>query len=87
MEPQGALRMLVMTPKTLDPEKLRAAREAKGWSVDDLEFETRKLGFRVVANTIRNLESGSSGGKIETIGRLAAALGLKTVDELLTDGE
>jgi ribosome-binding protein aMBF1 (putative translation factor) len=57
------------------PPTLQQAREAKGWSVDDLALEAL-----VNATTIHRLEDGTA-GKVPslTLGRLAEALG---VDEL-----
>jgi len=71
-------------PKVCDPKKLRAAREAKGWTVDDVVFETRRRGYPVSRNTIVNLESGKSGGTVETLGRLAEVYGRRQVDDLLS---
>ena len=77
--------VLVTMPKIADPVKLKAAREAKGWTMVDVELETYRRGFKVARNTIANLEHGRSAGTIEVLGRLAEAYGKKAVDDLMSE--
>ena len=61
-------------PVVQQPPTLQQAREAKGWSVDDLALEAL-----VSATVIHRLEEGTA-GKVPslTIGRLAEALGVES---------
>lgn len=77
---------LVTMPKTFDPEKLQAAMKRKGMkTADDLVFATRLAGHPVSRQAIVNLLKGNSGGSIVVAGKLLKPLGLKLVDDLLTD--
>lgn len=75
----------VTMPKTTDPKKLKAARLAKGWTLDDVVFEARSRGWTIARNTIANLESGKSGGQVETLALLTELYGRRRLDDFLTD--
>lgn len=51
---------------------IKAAREKKGWSQEDLHAASG-----VKLNTIRTLEQGNTNPKLQTIGPVADALGVK----------
>lgn len=75
----------VTMPKHTDPKKLRKARLAKGWTLDDVVYEARSRGFTIARNTISNLESGKSGGQVETLALLADLYGKRLVDDFLSE--
>ena len=65
------------------PTKLRAAREARGWSPEMLAAQTILRDLPPVSNvTVRNLESERHKPNLATLETLAATLGLDMADLL-----
>lgn len=74
-----------LVARTLDPLKLKAARERLGWSIDELVFRLRQADMPVSRSAIVALEKGRTSGTVETVCKLAEVLGIRVIDRLLTD--
>ena len=64
-------------PRAWNGEKLRAARERKGWSTKKLAGE-----LECAEQTVKDMEAGKYGPGSTLLARLGDVLGLKSVDPL-----
>ena len=68
----------------INSKKVVRLREARGWSIDDAVFHSRKKGVKLSRQTIVDLESGKSRGRVDTLGKLKVLFDV-SADELLID--
>lgn len=68
----------------INSKKVKALREKRGWTIDDLVFHAREEGVRISRQTIVELEKGKSRGRVDTLGRLKVVFGV-SADELMID--